>query len=144
MDYLIDVNPLESLAEVLALNIAEYKDDSRYACRAFSAHGNERQTVFGCFQGRIALKDNQEFKAALYDLVSENTGKVILDFKDVHLSRSAVGVLVGFAASMHGRNKRLYLYRPSPQIRASLLELELLPFFRILESEADVVAGLRL
>ncbi|MDR2669196.1 MAG: STAS domain-containing protein [Desulfovibrio sp.] len=144
MDYFIDVNPLEGLAEVLTLNVAEYKAGSRYTCRVFSAHGNERQTVFGCFQGRIALKDNQEFKAALYDLVSENTGKVILDFKDVFLSRSAVGVLVGFAASMHGRNKGLYLYRPSQQIRASLQELDLLPFFRILESENDVVARLRL
>jgi hypothetical protein len=53
-------------------------------------------------------------------------------------------VLVGFAASMHGRNKGLYLYRPSPQIRASLLELELLPFFRILESGNDVLAKVRL
>jgi anti-anti-sigma regulatory factor len=144
MDYFIDVNPLEGLADILTLNIAEYKAGSRYACRAFSAHGSERQTAFGCFQGRIALKDNQEFKAALYDLVSENTGKVILDFKDVYLSRSGIGVLVGFAASLHGRNKKLYLYRPSPQIRASLLEMELLPFFRTLESENDVIAGLRL
>jgi anti-anti-sigma regulatory factor len=144
MDYFIDADPLEGLSEILTLNVAEYKAGSRYACRAFSAHGNERQTVFGCFQGRIALKDNQEFKAALYDLVSENTAKVILDFKDALLSRSAIGVLVGFAASMHGRNKGLYLYRPSPQIRASLLELELLPFFRILESRNDVLAKLRL
>ncbi|MDR2124127.1 MAG: STAS domain-containing protein [Desulfovibrio sp.] len=144
MDYLIDVNPLEGLAEILTLDVAEYEAGSRYACRSFSAYGSERQTVFGCFQGRIALNDNQEFKAALYDLVSENASKVILDFKDVYLSRSAVGVLVGFAASMHGRNKRFYLYRPSLQVRASLQELELMPFFRILESESDVIAGLRL
>jgi anti-anti-sigma regulatory factor len=144
MDYFIDADPLGGLAEILTLNVAEYKAGSRYACRAFSAYANERQTIFGCFQGRIALKDNQEFKAALYDLVAENTAKVILDFKDVYLSRSAIGVLVGFAASMHGRNKGLYLYRPSPQIRASLLELELLPFFRILESGNDVLAKLRL
>ncbi|MDR1946429.1 MAG: STAS domain-containing protein [Desulfovibrio sp.] len=142
MDYYIDANPLEGLADVLELDVAEYKAGSRYGCRAFSAFVGERRTVFGCFQGRIGLADNTEFKAALYDLVSESTGKVILDFKDVYLSRSSIGVLIGFAASMHGRNTGLYLYRPSVQIRASLQELALMPFFRILESEDEVTAGL--
>jgi anti-anti-sigma regulatory factor len=142
MDYFINADPLEKLADILTLDAVEYKVGSRYACRAFSAYGHERQTVFGRFQGHVALKDNPEFKAALYDLVSENVSRVILDFKDVLLSRSAVGVLVGFAASMHGRNKGLYLYRPSPQVRASLRELKLSPFFRILENEDEVTAGL--
>jgi anti-anti-sigma factor len=144
MDYFIDVNPLEGLTGVLTPNTAENMAGSRYACRVFSAYGNERQTAFSSFQGRIGLYSNREFRAALYDLAAENTSRVILDFKDVLLSRSAVGVLVGFAASMHGRNKGLYLYRPSPQIRASLRELGLLPFFRILETEEEVIASLRL
>ena len=53
-----------------------------------------------------------------------------------------VGALMNFAASVHGNNKKLYLYRPSKQVRGLLDELELTGFFAILENEDDILIRL--
>ena len=131
-----------AIARILAADINEKVDGVRFPCRPFAAQTSERSTSLGRFKGQIGLADRKEFKAALDDLVLEHRSKVILDFEAVVLSRSAVGVLVGFAAAMHGRNKRLYVYRPAPQVRAILKELGLRAFFSYLETEDDIIATL--
>ncbi|MDL2316597.1 STAS domain-containing protein [Desulfovibrio sp. OttesenSCG-928-A18] len=114
----------------------------RFACRPLAARSSERCTALGRFRGQIGLARTEEFKSALDDLVMENSSKIILDFAELGLTRSGVGVLVGFAASVQGRNKRLYIYRCSAQIREQLRELGLGGFFSFLESEDDVIATL--
>ena len=131
-----------AIARILAADINEEVDGVRFPCRPFAAQTAERSTSLGRFKGQIGLANQKEFKAALDDLVLEHRSKVILDFETVVLSKSAVGVLVGFAAAMHGRNKRLYLYRPAPQVRATLKELGLRAFFSYLETEDDIIATL--
>lgn len=113
-----------------------------YACRPVAARSAERHTVFGVFSGSIGLMAVPEFKAALYSLAENESVKVILDFQNVSLSRSAVAALVAFAASMHGRNKRLYLFRPSQTLRAELKKLDLRDFFTIHNEEEDIIASL--
>jgi anti-anti-sigma regulatory factor len=142
MDYLMSGNPLGGLDDILTLDVKELRYGSQYACRAFLAYGSERRTVFACFHGNIGLGDTEEFKAALADSVSDETYKIILDCKDLYLSKSAVGALVAFAAAMSFSNTVLYLYSPSQQIRAVLQELDIQTFFRFLETEEEVAAGL--
>lgn len=114
----------------------------RYACRPLVALSDEKNTVFAMFTGQIGLAQVPEFKAALHDLASDNPVKVILDFSDLALTKSAMGALVSFAAFMHGRNKRLYLHRCSAQVSALLEELSLSVFFSYVETEDDIIATL--
>ncbi|MDR0339825.1 MAG: STAS domain-containing protein [Desulfovibrio sp.] len=107
----------------------------------FTARSSERHTVLGVFGGRIGLPSATEFKAVLQRLGGDETDKIMLDFCDCTLTRSALGVLVEYAASVHGRNKHLYLYRPSGQVRANLKELELSGFFSVLNDEHDVIVS---
>ncbi len=142
MNEFIDSTLFGSLAKTLTADINEEVTGMRFPCRPYAAYTSERNTSLGRFKGQVGLPSLKEFKAALDDLVSENLTKVIVDLANATLSKSAVGVLVGFAAAMHGRNKRLYLYRPSPQIRAVLKELSLSAFFSYLETEDDIIATL--
>ena len=141
MNEFADSSLFGSLAKILAADI-DQAEGGPFPCRPLAAHTAERSTALGRFRGQIGLPNLKEFKAALGDLVLDNLSKLILDLAAVSLSKSAVGALIGFAAAMHGRNKRLYLYRPSPQVRAVLKELGLSAFFSYLETEDDIVATL--
>ena len=141
MNEFADSSLFGSLARILAEDI-DQAEAGLFPCRPLAAHTAERSTALGRFRGQIGLPNLKEFKAALGDLVLDNLSKLILDLAAVSLSKSAVGALVGFAAAMHGRNKRLYLYRPSHQVRAVLKELGLTAFFSYLETEDDIVATL--
>ena len=141
MNEFADSSLFGSLAKILAADI-DQAEAGPFPCRPLAAHTAERSTALGRFRGQIGLPNLKEFKAALDDLVLDNLSKLVLDLAAVSLSKSAVGALMGFAAAMHGRNKRLYLYRPSPQVRAVLKELGLTAFFSYLETEDDIVATL--
>ena len=141
MNEFADSSLFGSLAKILAVDI-DQAEAGPFPCRPLAAHTAERSTALGRFRGQIGLPNLKEFKASLDDLVLDNLSKLILDLASVSLSKSAVGALIGFAAAMHGRNKRLYLYRPSPQVRAVLKELGLTAFFSYLETEDDIVATL--
>ncbi len=120
---------------------ADYPD-ARYACCPIVGRTTEKDTALGRFRGTLSMRNLSEFTAALDDIVTENLMKAILDFQAATLSRSAFGVLVRFAATMHGRKKRLYIYRPSEQIRSSLADLGLADYFSYLESQDDILATL--
>ena len=131
-----------SLGKALTVEPVDPYMGPRFPCRPLTARSGEHHTVFGVFTGQIGLSSVPEFAAAMRDLSSENLSKVILDFSKLSLTKSAVGALVSFAAAMHGRNKRLYLYRTSAQIRGVLKDLKLTPFFTFLETEDDIISTL--
>lgn len=112
----------------------------RFACRPWRASSREKHTAYGKFTGQISLTSSDEFMSALQDLTTGNTTRVILDFADAQLSKSALGTLVSFAAAMFGRNRRLYVYKVSPHIRKALLDTGLKGFFTYLESEEDIIS----
>jgi anti-anti-sigma regulatory factor len=130
----------ERLSKVFIVVPVDPYMEPRFPCRPLVAYSVERHTALGVFNGQIGLSAVPEFTAAMHDLITENLDKVILDFAQLSLTKSAVGALVGFAAAIHGRNKRLYLYRASPQICAMLKALNLTPYFSFLETEDDVIA----
>ena len=132
----------DNLAKTLLADPVDPYMGPRFPCRPLTARSRERHTAFGMFTGQIGLSSVPEFTAAMRDLTSDNLSKVIFDFSQLTLTKSAAGALVAFAAAMHGRNKRLYLYRTSSQIRGLLKELKLAPFFSFLETENDIIATL--
>ncbi|MDR2162238.1 MAG: STAS domain-containing protein [Desulfovibrio sp.] len=113
-----------------------------FPCRPVMARTVENSTVLGRFTGAIGLPQIREFREALFSLIMENMEKVILDFETASLTPTAVGVLMAFASSIRGNDKRMYLYRASRQIRDLLRELELTPFLYFLETEDDVLTAL--
>jgi anti-anti-sigma regulatory factor len=132
----------ENLSKVLIVEPVDPYMGPRFPCRPLVARSAERHTAFGMFSGQIGLSAVPEFKAAMHDLFTEGLSKVILDFAGLSLTKSAVGALVAFAAAVHGRNRRLYLYRTSAQILGALKELGLTSYFTFLETEGDVIAVL--
>ena len=133
---------LRDFVDVLSADISTVSEGYIFTCRPLKGATAEQDTVLGRFQGNISLSGTKEFQQALDELVTDKLVKVILDFDKVTLSRTAIGALVAFAGTVHGRNKRLYLYRVSDQIRTSLQQLGLLGFFTLLESEEDILTTL--
>lgn len=142
MKEFIDSPLLGNLAKALAVDINSVTAPAKYPCRPLAAETAGGRTVLGRFLGPIGLPVRQDFKNALDDLVTDSAQKVILDLAETSLSKSALGVLLSFTAQVVGRNSRLYLYRPSAQIRSALKELGLTAFFSYLETEEDLIATL--
>lgn len=142
MKKLADSLLLKDFVDILTTDINRIGTDMMYSCRPLKGATAEQDTVLGRFRGKIGLAGCQEFQVALNELVTDRRVKIILDFADVSLSRTAIGVLVNFAASMYGRNKRLYLYRASEQVMSSLSCLGLKDFFSFLETEEDILITL--
>lgn len=133
---------MQDILTTLKSDLNSAGTDLLFACRPLKGSTFEKDTVLGRFRGEVGLAGVNEFKAALDDLVTEKLVKVVLDLAEVSLSRTAIGALVTFAATMHGRNKRLYLYRVSDQVRTSLHQLGLTGFFSYLETEEDILTTL--
>ncbi|MDR2076142.1 MAG: STAS domain-containing protein [Desulfovibrio sp.] len=132
---------LGECASALTLDLATVQE-GKFDCCPVIARTRENSTVIGRFTGAIGLPQIREFREALHSLTLEGMEKVILDFEAVSLSRTALGVLVAFAASIRGNDKRMYLYRVSREVRDLLGELDLVPFFYFLETEDDVLMAL--
>ena len=133
---------LKDFIDILTTDINGVSNDMFFSCRPLKGATAEQDTVLGRFRGKIGLADATEFQKALDDMVNDRRVKIILDFADVTLSRSALGILVSFAARIYGRNKHLYLYRPSEQILASMESLGVSGFFTFLKTEEDILLTL--
>ena len=141
MDTFTQINPLNSLRNALQKDLATIENPS-HSCRPVALFLPEGSTSLGRFYGSVGLADMSAFQAALGDLVTESVLKIVLDLAEISLTRSAVGGLVAFAADIHGRNKRLYLYRTPQKLRAVLSELDIRSFFGFLETEEDIISTL--
>ena len=133
---------LGGLIQALELDIEHADATTGFPCCPVICYTAGRNTVLGRFRGEIGLALLNDYRSALASLVSGNVMKIILDFQAATLSKTAVGELVTFAGTVFGRQKRLYLYRPSKQVQQQLHELGLTPFFSSLATEDDILATL--
>ena len=133
---------LKDFIDILTTDINGVGNDMFFSCRPLKGATAEQDTVLGRFRGKIGLANAKEFQKALDDMVNDRRVKIILDFADVSLSRTAIGTLVSFAASTYGRNKSLYLFRPSEQIVTSLEDIGIIGFFSFLNTEEDILLTL--
>lgn len=146
MDYIAESHLLKEFITVLEDSVSSSGDrpaaPSPFSCRPFRAVTAERDTVISRFQGEISIENLEEFKRALDELVTDRLHKFILDLSTVTLTPTAMGVLVNFAAGIYGRNKKLYIYNPSQQVRDSLGELHLARMFNVLETHEDILIAI--
>lgn len=117
-------------------------NDTAFPCRPVLAQTAEGTIVLARFCGHMSLDNLDEFSAALHNLVTEPLQKAILDLAHATMDRTGLGALVGFASSMHGRNKRLYLYKPSYQVVEELRQTGLEAWFVFLQTEEEVLSKL--
>lgn len=89
------------------------------------------------FSGELTLECIQDAKDETEAYLSKDTVQaLVIDLsRTVFLDSSGIGFLVHIHNRLRSRNKALYLYNLSPQVRKSLDLVKLLDFFRILDSE---------
>lgn len=142
MKEFLDSPLLGSMAKALEVDLTKVHAATMYPCRPVASATAGSRTALGRFSGTISLRNSKEFREALADLTRNNPQKIVLDFAAVALSKTAIGILVDYVSDGHGRNNRIYLFRPSAQVKEVLRELELEPFFSILETDDDLLASL--
>lgn len=132
--------PAIALNELLTLKTPPTltSDGSTYATPAvYTAFGGRVLVAF--FRGTISVANADCFSPALKQMLTGEARQVVLSFKEVtKLSRTAVGLLVDFAAGVLGRGLDLYLYEPSPVIMQRLGKLNVDNFFLVLGSEDEL------
>ena len=108
----------------------------------YSALGG--RVIFAKYAGSIGLPCIQHFTPSLQDILTGDVEQIIISLEHVtKLSRTAVGVLVSFAAEVLGRGKELYLYKPAPVIENRLQTLNITGFFQFLKTDDDLISILR-
>jgi anti-sigma B factor antagonist len=86
-------------------------------------------------ESTAALK--QEIEAALDESGAEN---VVVDLAGVSfMDSSGIGFLVALNTRVKGRNRNMYLFRPSSQVAKTLELVQLSSFFRILDDQQDLL-----
>ena len=101
--------------------------------------GFDGKVVMAIFRGAISLSTDTRFLQTLEKLLTGDVTQVILSMNNVtKLSRTAVGLLVDFAAGVLGRGKELYLYKPAPVIDQRLADMNVAIFFKILREEDEL------
>lgn len=92
------------------------------------------------YSGSLSLANMGAFKTVLFDTLAGEVEQVIIGLENVpEISRSALGVLVDYAAAVLGRGKHLYLLSPPASLLETLDELQLNMFFEVLSTHNDML-----
>lgn len=108
------------------------------------AFGIERKQncLIVTFCGEITLEVTTQLKNEMDVTLKQNGfNNLVVDLADISfMDSSGIGFLVALNTKILGLNKKMYLYRPSPQVRKTLSLVQLATFFQILEDEDDLLA----
>lgn len=98
--------------------------------------------VFAAFKGEITLEITSELKKELEAAISDGKfDNLIADLAEVNfMDSSGIGFLVALNTKIMGLGKKMYLYRPSAQVKKTFELVQLSSFFSILEQEEDLLA----
>ncbi len=119
------------------------RSDVANACVAQFGATARQEAVLSRYFGDLGLDHVAEFAASLDSLLTGSVQLVVLDFSSLNsFCRNAVAALVNFAASVHGRDKRLVLFRPGPELRRALDALALSHMFTVLDNEEELLLAL--
>lgn len=91
--------------------------------------------------GSIGLPCIDRFYKSLHSALTGESEQVVLSMSNVvKLSRSAIGVVVDFAAGVLGRGKELYIFQPHPEVRQKMDGMLLNGFFKTLHTEEELIS----
>ena len=93
--------------------------------------------IFFNFNGEITLEVTADLKNEIEQALEGQTYKVLVfDLAGVNfMDSSGIGFLVAQNTKVKGGGKRMYLYRPSAQVKKTLDLVQLSNFFQIIEDE---------
>ncbi len=142
MDNFAGMDLIGLFNKVINSNLEDLPEKDAMAFCPIMTHSLEKSVVIAKFSGDIGLNKLAEFSATLHELITDAVMRVILDFSCANISRTAIGALFSFAAAVHGRNKRLYIYKPCEKLIHDLEELKLCEYFVFLHSQEDAMLKL--
>ena len=142
MDNFAGMDLIGLFNKVINTNLDDLPEKDALSTCPIMAQSLEKSVVIARFSGSIGLDKLAEFSATLNNLITDSVMRVILDFSSSSISRTALGALISFAAAMHGRNKRLYIYKPGEKLLVDLAELELKGYFVFLRSQEEALLKL--
>lgn len=100
--------------------------------------------VFFRFNGEITLEITSTLKQQITEALAEDDADILVfDLSEVtFMDSSGIGFLVARNTAYKGSGKKMYLFKPSTQVRKTLDLVQLSSFFDILDTEDDLVAVL--
>jgi anti-sigma B factor antagonist len=95
------------------------------------------------FQGRLAAGVGDELLPRLIEqLIGEGHRKILLNLSDMdYIDSNGLGELVQSLKTSKRFGAALVLLKPQDRVRKTLKLTNLLPMFRVFESEADAMKG---
>ncbi len=95
------------------------------------------------FDQEITMDVTPDLKKEIEAALAAPHAAVVMDLSQVPFMDSAgIGFLASLNARIQNSGKRLYLFKPSRQVRKTLELVQLIAYFDVVESEADLAARL--
>ncbi len=90
--------------------------------------------------GEFGLEITEPLKTRLHEAIQDPTYRfVVVDLADItFMDSSGIGFLVASNTRIHAQGKKMYLFKPSQQIRRILGLVQLESFFDILDDDKDL------
>ena len=93
------------------------------------------------FSGEITLEVTGTIKEQLENALHQAPfTTLVVDLADIgFMDSSGIGFLVALNTRIMGQGRKMFLYRPSQQVRKTLSLVQLASFFKTLESEDELL-----
>lgn len=94
------------------------------------------------FSGEITLEVTNQLKSQMEVTIKQGDfDNLVVDLADISfMDSSGIGFLVAMNTKIMGLDKKMYLYRPSEQVRKTLALVQLSTFFKMIEDEDELLA----
>ncbi|GFK93051.1 Putative anti-sigma factor antagonist [Fundidesulfovibrio magnetotacticus] len=101
---------------------------------------NDGECLIGRFAGEITMEITQDLKRAVEKALADTPAKpLVLDLSEVSfMDSSGIGFLVACNTRLQASGRALALLSPSSQVRKTLGLVQLMEFFKVAETEADL------
>lgn len=94
------------------------------------------------FSGEITLEVTNQLKNEMEVAIKQGDFEnLVVDLAEISfMDSSGIGFLVALNTKILGQGKKMYLYRPSDQVHKTLALVQLSTFFKVLETEDEMLA----
>ncbi len=98
-------------------------------------------TLLVTFSGEITLEITTDLKVRIDEAIkSGEFGSLVVDLSEItFMDSSGIGFLVAMNTKVMGMGKKMFLLKPSAQVRKTLELVQLSNFFQILDNEDELL-----
>ncbi|MFC1576287.1 STAS domain-containing protein [Candidatus Omnitrophota bacterium] len=106
----------------------------------FDVSKSGNSTIVKFLFSELSMTEAEEFKNQLYDLVSDNDTKFIIDMsKCSFLPSVALGILVNFTAKVHTKKGKVVFAEPTEQVKTIFRVTHLEKIFKVYNTRDEAV-----